>query len=384
MSKMKIFSQLIKAFKIAIKFFYRHGNSNKSIYLIINRNVHSENALKDIIDRTYFFFKEKDLKIIYINNTIKFLLYFFRKDIKLIFGFNLPIKVNSFLRNFLIFNIDPFLCHDDGWNWHYALSSCFNLKRIESQSFEKLQAIKLSIGNYKKSYLFGTGPSLENAINHDWSDGFKIVSNSIVKDKKLFEHIKPNLVVACDAIYHFGQNLHSQLFLKDLNDRLNEANLYFVFPSIYYPFVSNILPVDKLIAIPINNNSKINKNLFTNFYLPTQIGNVFNVMLLPLGTTFNNKIELFGFDGRSPNDTGFWKNSKAQSYEDGVIDLKLKHPCFFKTLVPIENPTKYTNNVHGEELEKILLKLEDNGINIKMLHKSWTPSFSKRFNEKSK
>ena len=125
----------------------------------------------------------------------------------------------------------------------------------------------------------GTGPSLAKAIDYEWNNGYRIVSNTIVRDPILWEHIKPHFFVAGDPIYHFGHTEFSSRFRNDLLDRFKKLPAYFLYPAIYdfivrrefYEFLEWLIP------IPISlDQYEITGDLSEKFQLPS-LGNVLNL-----------------------------------------------------------------------------------------------------------
>jgi hypothetical protein len=229
----------------------------------------------------------------------------------------------------------------------------------------------------------GTGPSLATAIDKDWNDGYTIVCNTIVKDKVLWNHIKPDFIVAGDAIYHFGDNGFAKSFMEDLKERLGETKTYFIYPLLYHSFLKRELLdfKDRLIPVPTVFEDYNIKGLFDNFTLPSNTGNALNILLLPLATTISKNIFLFGFDGRAPKDKLFWSNSNNHSYSDKLHEIIKKHPCFFDTQVPAGKESDYVQKVHGSNLDKILCVFEMENWSFTMMHKTWTETLAKRYNE---
>jgi hypothetical protein len=306
----------------------------------------------------------------------------FRKNIKLFAGYDNPKRYAK--HSLLSFNLDSTTNPQDGWEYHKVLSLLvpfddFELDRSKTKLSEALNKCK----SYKldKVYLFGTGSSLEHALNRDWSDGNKIVCNTIVKDSVLWHHIKPDFIVAADAIYHYGNNLFAKAFCEDLEKRLSESpQAYFVYPSLFHAFVKKrfIKFEQRLIPIPLGSHKDICNNLLEKFELPA-LGNVLNNMLLPLGTNLSKNVFLWGFDGRAPHDKDFWKNSDKHFYNDLVDDIKKNHPYFYEFYIPKGKEEKYVKKYHGDELEQSLLFAEDQGWHFIMLHSTYTTALLRRF-----
>jgi hypothetical protein len=239
---------------------------------------------------------------------------------------------------------------------------------------------RLNSAQYRRAYLFGTGPSLARAIDRDWSDGFRIVCNTIVRDPELWSHIDPHFVVAGDAIYHFGFTDFARAFRADLAKRLVDSpHVFFLYPASYDALVRREFAfcADRLIAVPWGTHTHVHADLTVDFALPA-LGNVLNCLLLPLGCTVSKEVGLWGFDGRAPKDTLFWSNSNKHSYSELMPSLQAAHPAFFDEHVPKQDPEKYVRSVHGDVLEFNLSQAEAAGWRVRMLHPTYTPTLAKR------
>jgi heat shock protein HspQ len=231
-----------------------------------------------------------------------------------------------------------------------------------------------------KAYVFGTGPSLERAEQVNWSDGYRIVCNTIVRDPVLWHHINPHFIVAGDALYHFSYTKFARCFREDLAKRLAETNTFFVYPVLFHQIVARELGqyADRLFPIPKSYHTDIHVDLTKEFCLPG-LGNVLPSLLLPLACTLSKNVFLWGFDGRAPKDQLFWSNSSKHSYPELLPELVEAFPAFFKHLVPDDDPLKYVKSVHGDNLEMSLQDAENAGWGFHMMHESWTPTFQKRY-----
>jgi hypothetical protein len=280
-----------------------------------------------------------------------------------------------------IYNVDYRTNPIDGWVWCDLTEFCSTFKNnvnLSKQRFtEYVRMLKQE--NLKKCYLFGTGPSLERAIEKNWSDGYRIVCNTIVRDQDLWNHINPNFIVAGDAIYHFGSDFYAKAFRKDLAKRLRETNTFFIYPENFNAIVQREFSEfsERLIPIPRGQHTWAHIDLTNIFSLPV-LENVLPFLLIPVGCSLSKNIYLWGFDGRAPTDSLFWSNSKKDSYPEYMDELKFAHPAFFDHFVPKEDPARYVNTVHGDILEQCLSNAERDGFHFVMMHDSWTPTLQKR------
>jgi hypothetical protein len=319
-----------------------------------------------------------------VNPVIKKARYF---NINLLFFLDRRIKLKgddfkllSFSYPFF-YDVDFINNHHDAWVWHNILNDFDELEydniNLKESFFLRIDSLK---SQYQKCYIFGTGPSLSEAYNFDFSDGYRVVCNTIVKDKSLWDHIRPNLVVAGDALYHFSDSHFAIRFRQDLKKRLSEnPDTLFVFPKLYYILIQKEFSELHEQLVPIEfNDSETLENLRINFKLP-RLGNVLNLLLLPISISLSKDIYLLGFDGKAPNDNFFWKNLIDTFYLDEFKILVEEHPAFFNHYVPVSEPNKYIMSVHGEHLENELARLENNRYKFSLLSPSYTPTLQKRY-----
>ena len=283
--------------------------------------------------------------------------------------------------------VDHTAHYNDGAEWSRLASDCAGeppKREVARATFvatiERLRKLQLS-----KAYLFGTGPSLKNAFEHDWSDGYRLVCNTVVKDRSLWKHINPHILVAGDPIYHFGPSSFAKAFRKDLSLRLSETETVFVYPELHHAIVMRELQQfeDRLIPMPCRVHNGIVVDFFKTFALPTG-PNVLNILLLPLGCFLSQHILLWGFDGRAPGDRLFWSNSVDHTYAEHMEDLLKSHPKFFEHHIPNNDLLKYSREVHGALLENNLAAAEAMGWRFEMMHDTWTATLARRQTRKAR
>jgi hypothetical protein len=228
-------------------------------------------------------------------------------------------------------NVDRHSQTYDGWNWlglGHRLTSYQGL--ADPERAQALFADRVtSLPQYDKAYIFGTGPSLDRAFDLDFSDGYRIVCNTIVRNARLLRHIKPHFIVAADAIYHFANNRHAYQFRVDLEQALEQTDAWFLTADFFvyilkyhHPraFARTIAVRTDMPGIHIDMKDKL---------AYTSRPNILNGMLLPLGSSLAPSIYLLGFDGRAPGDNMFWTNSGENSYDELKATIQAAHPGFF-------------------------------------------------------
>jgi hypothetical protein len=281
-----------------------------------------------------------------------------------------------------VFDVDQVRNHLAAWAWCYLAEYCTGDDAGVRASRQRLCAHieSLRAQHLGKVYVFGTGPSLSQAARMDWSDGYRIVCNTIVRDAQLWQTLDPHFIVAGDALYHFSYTKFARAFRKDLAARLSETNTYFVYPALFNSIVIREMHeyADRLIPVPDGTHVKINADLRQEFSLPN-LDNVLPYLLLPLGCTLSRKVFLWGFDGRGPTDQLFWTNSAGHTYSELLSELRAHFPAFFDHFVPANDPSQYVEDVHGDVLERCLQAAENEGWCFEMMHRSWTPTLDNRY-----
>ncbi|KPA14079.1 radical SAM protein, partial [Candidatus Magnetomorum sp. HK-1] len=356
-----------------------HLISFNKIYLLINKKDLSKNIIDDIAKRLVYFVPNIPTNRIDVINQLPLNAYTERNPI-LFFGS--PEYIPNAVPKNRLFNIDYRHNPTDGWDWcrlaNYSLNHNVDTESSKMRFIQFIETIKKE--TLGKTYIFGTGPSLDKAIYRDWSDGYRIVCNTIVRDPILWNHINPHFIVAGDAIYHFGQTVFAKQFRQDLAKRLDETETYFFYPDLFDVIVQRELSQfsDKLIPIPEEYYEKINTDLTKKFIIPG-LNNVLASLLFPLACTLSKQIYLWGFDGRAPGDKLFWKNSEKHTYPHLIPELQKAHPAFFEHYVPQKDTNRYIKLAFGELLDQLLIKAESEGFTFTMMHKSWTTTLQKRF-----
>lgn len=234
---------------------------------------------------------------------------------------------------------------------------------------------------FERAYIFGTGNSLGDAATYDWSDGYRIVCNTIVKNSETWESLKPHAIVAADGLYHFSESSHALRFRQDLRARFREQPALFFYPQRFHTIVSRELGeyAKWLVPMPEGGQDDLCTAVDQAGGIPRGVGNILNILLLPIACSLAKDVRLVGFDGRRPEDKHFWKNSDSHSYPELIDELSQEYPAFFEDHVPKSDPQKYVRTSHGEELERRLAQAEAHGWEFHLLFESTTVTLQRRF-----
>lgn len=223
----------------------------------------------------------------------------------------------------------------------------------------RFNVLKLKYSHLSKCYVFGTGPSLQDAYNFDFSDGLRIVCNSIVKNRTLLEHIKPHIIVAGDPLFHFGCSEYAEKFRTDLTEAINKYDCEFFYPFFYSTLFESHYPelTARSYPIPQKLMDKFNLDL-SNGFVVKGTDNILTLLMLPLAATLANEIYILGTDGRNPDENYFWKHNPQSQYNDDLMNgVKACHPGFFDHVVYEDYYEQHCDNLEqllaeGEALDK--------------------------------
>lgn len=279
-----------------------------------------------------------------------------------------------------IWCVDPQKTAQSQWNWFYAINEIVinrNANReYDNSRLRSLSERLVSLG-FSKCYVFGTGPSLASARERDFSNGYRIICNTICKSKSLFDHIGPHVIVAGDALYHFGDTLHAESFRRDLHQRLKESDCVFLYPEVFRLRVerefADVGDQCYPVATSLEGITPVNNHVFQFSHLPNVLGS----MLLPLACHLSTEIQLLGFDGKKPEDKLFWSNYSEVTYPGLIEIMAEEYPAFFHHYVPPDDPQRYSRVAHGDLLESALTDAAQRGWRFRMLAPSISPALSK-------
>lgn len=255
-----------------------------------------------------------------------------------------------------------YYCLESNMKEHFKLLSRANYKSmIERNKFKE------------KAYVFGTGPSLEQATDFSYDNGFNIICNSTVKNQSLMDYIKPNLLVFADPVFHFSPCEYSAKFREDAISAIQKYDLYFMIPDYTVPLILAHYPEvkDKIIGIPMLSNE-------FNFpseekYFVKATANILTLFMLPVASFVSEKIYIIGCDGREKNETYFWKHNDSAQYNGLMKTVFDMHPSFFRDRVYQD----YYDE-HCEILKNLIEFGETKGKKYYSLTKSHIPVLSER------
>lgn len=244
----------------------------------------------------------------------------------------------------------------------YAMKSIKNFDKFAEKN-----------SNKKVSYVFGTGPSIEQALNFDFKGGLNIICNSLVKNKKLIKHIRPDLLAFADPVFHFSYVEYAKKFRIHAIEFLLKNEAFCVVPDYTVPLIVRHYPfiADRIIGIPTF-GSVFNYPDRNNFFV-RGTNNILTFLMLPIATSLTDKIMILGCDGRQQGETYFWKHNTSTQYTELMETVFKAHPSFFRD-------RKYEDyyETHCNLLDELIEAGEKAGKQYVSLTRSLIPVLSKR------
>lgn len=178
--------------------------------------------------------------------------------------------------------------------------------------------------------LFGTGPSLSEALEYDHCDCFNIICNTIIKNRDFTARLDPQILVAADAHFHFSYHRYAARFLGDLVTFLHGSGASFYTFDKFAAFLRRRMPeiADRVFGLPAGR--KTYGFDFDQDFRLFPGDSVLNMFLLPMGSFLGQEVVLNGFTGRAPSDSFFWSHSELHQYTELMDDVRKAHPAFFR------------------------------------------------------
>lgn len=248
-------------------------------------------------------------------------------------------------------------------------------KRTEmrSLSISNYEALMRKVGHREKAFVFGTGPSISKAAEFDFSQGFNVICNSIVKNRPLLSHIGPHLLVFGDPVFHLSPCKYSAEFRRFMLETVRAFDCFVMLPEYNVPLYLAYFPEleRRIIGMP-DDKGAFNFPTPQNFRV-RNAGSVMTLFMLPVASSVANEIYVIGADGRQRGETYFWKHSQSTQFGDLMETALATHPSFFRD-------RKYDEyyEAHCKTMEELICYGESLGKKYFSLTDSAVPALAKR------
>ncbi len=281
-------------------------------------------------------------------------------------------------------------------------------ERLSELSKQNYQSLLGEVSKCEQGYVFGTGPSLARAMEFDYRGGFRVVCNSIVKNKALLNHIKPQLLVFGDPVMHFSPCRYAEAFRQMALEAVNEFGCYIMTTEYNVPLYLAHYPEleNKIIGVPapgvwemslveiikmaLRRPHKIpwfdkipGHSEEYNFPTPDKFytrltGSVVPTLMVPVVSYACKKIYIIGADGynpneRKPDETSVWNYNSSSQFGELMQTAIDTHPSFFR-----DQPYTFNYKIYCENFEGLLHHGESLGKRYYSLTPSYIPALAKR------
>jgi hypothetical protein len=236
------------------------------------------------------------------------------------------------------------------------------LRELSRRNYARL----LETAGGGKAYVFGTGPSLSRAADFTFDDGWSVVCNSIVKNKELMRHIRPQLLTFGDPVFHFSPSRYAAEFRRLMVEAVEEFDLYVMTIEPFLPLLLAHYPQlkDRIIGMP-EDNIGLNFPTPERFHIKSA-ANIMTMLMLPVASAAADEIHIIGADGRQPKENYFWRHDSSAQLDELMETAFATHPSFFRDRI-------YED--YYEEHCRYLAGLLAYGENLGKRYFSMTPSF---------
>lgn len=276
------------------------------------------------------------------------------------------------------YEVDPQNTRMEGSFYLWAGLNVFVEKDdLISRNRERLSAFRDTLRNTSKAYVFGTGPTLSSFCEtHDFSDGSCIIANSMVKNQKLLDQLRPVAIVAGDPIFHAGCSRYAGEFRRSLLKAMTSTDAYLFVPLRDYNIHATYLPTsmhERIIGVPFEAKRPYTIDLSKDFFV-SPLANILTLLLFPLAGTISREVNVVGCDGRPlDQDQYFWEHDKASQFNAEMDNIRQVHPGFFA----IDYNDYYTE--HCRNVKSAIESLEKGGRQVASLTPSHIPALADRF-----
>lgn len=237
-----------------------------------------------------------------------------------------------------------------------AVSESIKLDGYRSRSQESFERLAAKFTKNRVA-VFGTGPSLSDAWNHDFSNVDTIAANSMVKNIGLLDHLKPKLIVCADPIFHAGVSTYAEEFREYLRYAVQRYGCSVMVPERDCHIYQDYFKDDgfDIFSVPLQKRDEPNYKMLEDFSV-TSTGNILTLFLLQLAFSVADTVDIYGCDGRPKSENSyFWSHDKSAQLNDKMDDIQRAHPGFFN----ISYDDYYDE--HCETLDRFLSAAEVTG-----------------------
>ncbi len=255
---------------------------------------------------------------------------------------------------------------------YYKTFDTVEKEELVDQSKRLFSKLKAS-GKAERANIFCSGCSIEEIYDSRFEGEFNIISNSMVKNSRLLEKIKPRLLVFSDVNFYVSPNEYCARFYEDVIKTTRKYGTEIIVFDYIMPLVCSHFPElkDKVIGIPHGADTFIFPDM--DDFCIKKTGNILTELMLPVASALCDEIGIAGCTGRNPNETYYWRHNPDTQYLDLMQSVFDMYPSVFRD-------QKYDDyyNVHCRTVEEILEFGERLGKKYINMTTSYIPALKKR------
>ncbi|MBL3601731.1 MAG: glycosyltransferase [gamma proteobacterium endosymbiont of Lamellibrachia anaximandri] len=276
-----------------------------------------------------------------------------------------------------VYYIDKESQRHEGSFYIHALFEYYD--KFESQIDESYSRFSklIKLLSSKKSYIFTSGPSIEEYEKFDFNDGVKLICNTITLNKKLLQKVNPDILFFADPLFHYGPSKYAAEFRDSVKQVLDDyPDLFIVSTTKYFYMLSTLFSdyKDRIVCIPVEAEGIINLDIGKkDSFFVRATDNIFTLLMLPVASAVSDEIYTIGVDGKplSLKDK-FWKYGKNTQNNHSYDSLKRLHPGFFN----LDYNDFYLK--HCDVVGAYINRIEVGGTKVYSLTSSYIPGLRRR------
>ncbi len=240
-----------------------------------------------------------------------------------------------------VYIVDPeFFYYIESSNWGALYYSSFSGEELEAyreqskQVFQKMEAGQEKRG-VRKGNIFCSGPSIHEFIEQfekykGIDREFNIICNSMVKDKKMLDVIKPSLLAFTDLNYYFSPTAYCRQFMADVIEGWNKYHFYIAVYEYELPLFLKHYPMFKDYVFGLENNSKVPCFPSGKKLTVKRAANIMTETMLPVASELCDEIGIFGCTGRDEGEIFYWQHNDRTQYKELMQSVFDAYPSLFR------------------------------------------------------
>jgi hypothetical protein len=196
-----------------------------------------------------------------------------------------------------------------------------------------------------------------------------------VANRELIARLRPDAAAFTDPVFHCGPSRYAAQFRTDLMRALDESELLVLTGNHWIgPVLTNHPDIaERTVVFEFGEGSQWRWPT-TDDLSVRSTSNVLTLLMLPAGLALADRILIAGCDGRKPSENYFWTHSKANQYDDEMMQsVFAAHPAFFR-----ERDYADYYSTHCQELEEFIQTAERVGKSVESVTPSYIPALVRR------